>query len=226
MDIQILKIVGEVAGIGGLGLGVFLLLFKDLLKKIVAPKMSAKHWFRVVVLFMFLVWSVAVWGIGAWVYAATHQSREMETAEELRAGLVPEAQNRVRRFRQQFSLCRLRSTFLVDDKIKLIEQFDKQVAALDECVNPRYKQYGFRALVSELPATSDKMLSAFARLLAESAALRQYLSAYQMTPNDKGGAEFLYKSEQQLIKLVKLVNELRVPWPKEVEPFPEECVPE
>lgn len=69
MDAQILKVVGRVAGIGGLALGVFLLLFKDLLKKIVAPKMTPEHWFKVVIIFMVLVWSIAVLGIGPWVLA-------------------------------------------------------------------------------------------------------------------------------------------------------------
>jgi hypothetical protein len=71
MDAEVLKIVGQVAGFGGLALGVFFLLFKDLLKKVVAPQMTPEHWFKVVVIFMILVWSIAVLGIGAWVYGGT-----------------------------------------------------------------------------------------------------------------------------------------------------------
>jgi hypothetical protein len=66
MDDQLLKIVGEIAGIGGVALGVFLLLFKELLKKIVAPAVTREQWYKVVVLFMVLAWSIAFCGIGAW----------------------------------------------------------------------------------------------------------------------------------------------------------------
>lgn len=60
MDVQLLKTVGQIAGIGGLAVCVFLLLFKDLLKKILAPRMSPKQWFRVVIVFMLLVWSLVL----------------------------------------------------------------------------------------------------------------------------------------------------------------------
>jgi hypothetical protein len=71
MDAQLLKTVGQVAGIGGVALSVFLLLFRDLLKKIAAPGMTKEQWFRVVVIFMILVWSVALAGIGAWLGRGT-----------------------------------------------------------------------------------------------------------------------------------------------------------
>ena len=54
MEAQALKTVGQNAGVSGLAFGVFFLLFKDLLKKIVAPQMTPGHWFRVVVIFMVL----------------------------------------------------------------------------------------------------------------------------------------------------------------------------
>lgn len=70
MDAELLKTVGQVAGIGGVALGVFLLLFRDLLKKIAAPGMTKEQWFRVVVIVMILVWSVALAGVGAWLWAS------------------------------------------------------------------------------------------------------------------------------------------------------------
>ena len=70
MDAQLLKTAGQIAGIGGLALGVFFLLFKDLLKKIAAPGMTKEQWFRVVIIFMVLVWSVALAGVGAWLWVS------------------------------------------------------------------------------------------------------------------------------------------------------------
>ena len=75
-ETQLIKIFGEIAGIGGLALGVFLLLFKNLLKKIVAPNMTKEHWFRVVVIFMLCVWSIGLAGIGAWVWVTIATSKQ------------------------------------------------------------------------------------------------------------------------------------------------------
>ncbi len=74
MDPSVLKIVGQIAGIGGLALGVFLLLYKDLLRKLKVPGLKQSQWYRVIILFMVLVWSIALVGIVAWVYAATRFS--------------------------------------------------------------------------------------------------------------------------------------------------------
>ena len=62
-----LKIVGQVAGIGGLALGVLMLIFRDVIRKNIFPTLSKEHAYRVLRLIVFLVWSVALVGIGAWV---------------------------------------------------------------------------------------------------------------------------------------------------------------
>jgi|GEM_PF-2994529 len=59
---------GKIAGIAGIGLGVFFLLFKNLLKKIQAPGLDKGQWYKVIVIFMILVWTIALIGIGAWVF--------------------------------------------------------------------------------------------------------------------------------------------------------------
>jgi hypothetical protein len=71
MDPQILKTVGQVAGIGGVALGVFLLLFRDLIRKNIFPKLPAAEAYRLLRLITGAVWSVAIAGIVAWVYVST-----------------------------------------------------------------------------------------------------------------------------------------------------------
>src|SRR3954447_13679942 len=71
MDAQVLKTVGQVAGIGGLALGVFLLLFRDIIRKNIFPKLPAAEAYRLLRLITGVVWSVAVVGILAWVYVET-----------------------------------------------------------------------------------------------------------------------------------------------------------
>jgi hypothetical protein len=54
-----------VAGIGGLALGVFLLLFRDIIRKNIFPKLPAPEAYRLSRLITWAVWSIAVIGIGA-----------------------------------------------------------------------------------------------------------------------------------------------------------------
>jgi hypothetical protein len=72
MDAEILKTVGQIAGIGGLALGVFLLLFRDIIRKSIFPTLSKTHAYRLLALSAVLIWSVALAGIGAWVWVETN----------------------------------------------------------------------------------------------------------------------------------------------------------
>jgi hypothetical protein len=74
MGAEVLKTVGQIAGIGGLALGVFLLLFRDIIRKNIFPQLGKAHAYRLLRLIAVLVWSVAVLGIGAWVWAETGPS--------------------------------------------------------------------------------------------------------------------------------------------------------
>ena len=69
MDAEILKIVGQVAGIGGLGLGVFLLLYRNIIKKNIFPNMTKVQTYKLFKLIVILVFSIAVIGIFAWIYS-------------------------------------------------------------------------------------------------------------------------------------------------------------
>ena len=43
MEIQLLQAVGKIAGIGGLALGVFVLLFEEVIRKNIFPMLSDDH---------------------------------------------------------------------------------------------------------------------------------------------------------------------------------------
>jgi len=70
MDAQILKIVGQVAGIGGIAIGTFLLLFREVIRKNIFSKLLKTHSYQLMRLLLILVWSVALAGIIAYVYVA------------------------------------------------------------------------------------------------------------------------------------------------------------
>ena len=67
MDADIIKSVGQTAGIGGLALGVILLLYRDLIRKSIFPQLTKKDAYRLLRLIAILVFLIAALGIAAWV---------------------------------------------------------------------------------------------------------------------------------------------------------------
>ena len=70
MEIQLLQAVGKIAGIGGLALGVFVLLFDEVIRKNIFPMLSDDHASGLIRQFMYLTFGIAVFGIGAWTYVS------------------------------------------------------------------------------------------------------------------------------------------------------------
>ncbi|MGA9771414.1 MAG: hypothetical protein WBV94_20440 [Blastocatellia bacterium] len=83
MNAELLKIVGQVAGIGGIAIGMFLILFRDVIRKNIFPNLTKDQAYRLLRLIVVLVWSVAIIGIAAW-YATTaankHNGNDPKTA--------------------------------------------------------------------------------------------------------------------------------------------------
>lgn len=68
MDTELLNTVGQIAGIGGLALGTFLILFREIIRKSIFPTITKEHAYRLLRLIAFFVWTVALVGIGAWAW--------------------------------------------------------------------------------------------------------------------------------------------------------------
>ena len=75
MDAELLKVVGQIAGIGGLALGVFLLLFREVIRKKIFPMLPPIQAYRLLRMIIIAVWSVAIVGIAAWVYIGDGSAR-------------------------------------------------------------------------------------------------------------------------------------------------------
>lgn len=71
MNQEILKTVGQIAGLGGIALGVLLILFREVIRKNIFPNVTKSHAYKLLRLIIVLAWSVAIVGIVAWVYVAT-----------------------------------------------------------------------------------------------------------------------------------------------------------
>jgi hypothetical protein len=68
MDTQILRVVGQVAGIGGIALGVLLVIYKEVLRLKIFPMLSKAHAYKIIRLLVILVGLVALAGLAAWVW--------------------------------------------------------------------------------------------------------------------------------------------------------------
>ena len=68
MDAELLKIVAQAAGIGGIALGVLLLIFREVIRKNLFPNLSREQGYRLIRLVVSLTFAIAVLGIGAWVW--------------------------------------------------------------------------------------------------------------------------------------------------------------
>ncbi|MGA9575313.1 MAG: tetratricopeptide repeat protein [Lysobacterales bacterium] len=80
MNMEVLKSVGMVAGIGGVALGVMLLVLRDIIKKNIFPKFKVeKNAYRLLRLIVVSVWTVALLGIVVWGVTAVMNGREGDT---------------------------------------------------------------------------------------------------------------------------------------------------
>lgn len=63
---EIFTIVGKIAGIGGLSLGIFFLLFKEIIRKNIFPRLEKQHAYKIITLISILIWSIAIIGVTGW----------------------------------------------------------------------------------------------------------------------------------------------------------------
>ncbi len=69
MEHEILKTFGKIAGIGGLCLGIFLLVFREIIRNNFLSQLNRRESYKIIRLILILVWTIAVIGVAAWVYS-------------------------------------------------------------------------------------------------------------------------------------------------------------
>lgn len=68
IEAEILKTVGQLAGIGGLAIGAFIIVFREVIRKNIFPKLVKEQAYKLLRLIIILAWTVAIFGIGIWAY--------------------------------------------------------------------------------------------------------------------------------------------------------------
>ena len=69
VDIEIYKAFGQIAGIGGLALAVFLIIFRDIIKKNIFTKLNQRQSYTIFLLLIILTSLITLSGIASWLYA-------------------------------------------------------------------------------------------------------------------------------------------------------------
>jgi hypothetical protein len=98
MDAETLKVVAQVAGIGGIALAVLLMVFREVIQKNIFTSLSQEEGYRLLRLIIVSTWSVAIIGIGAWLYAKNQPGPTVDptgvVAKEFSlSGLITDADN-------------------------------------------------------------------------------------------------------------------------------------
>ena len=68
IDTEMFKVIGQVAGIGGLSLGIFLILFREVIRKNIFPTLTKSHAYSIIKLMVILIWSLALVGVLGWIF--------------------------------------------------------------------------------------------------------------------------------------------------------------
>jgi hypothetical protein len=81
IDSEILKTVGQVAGIGGIAIGALILVFREIIRKNIFPNLIRQQAYRLLVLMVVFVWTVAIAGLVAWTYVKVNESRRSSAGD-------------------------------------------------------------------------------------------------------------------------------------------------
>lgn len=76
MEASILKVIGQVAGIGGISIGVLLIIFRNIIRKNIFPKFKNEEAYKIIRLIIILTFVIAVLGIIAWFFTLTKTGSE------------------------------------------------------------------------------------------------------------------------------------------------------
>jgi hypothetical protein len=96
MDTELLKTLGQVLGIGGLALGIFFLLFREVIRKSIFPTLKKDDAYKLLRLITVLIWSVAVIGVAAWIWGDRKATAHSVTTTGPQSPVVTDTKGDVR----------------------------------------------------------------------------------------------------------------------------------
>ncbi|WP_299522324.1 hypothetical protein [Winogradskyella sp.] len=83
MEQELLKSLGQIAGLAGIVSGIALILFRQIIQKQFFSSLTKKHSYRIILTITIAVWTIALAGIGAWAYVEINGKKPIETTSEV-----------------------------------------------------------------------------------------------------------------------------------------------
>jgi len=83
MEPKLFETLGQIAGIGGIGLGVLLLVFRDVIRRTIFSQLTRDHSYRLLRLIVVLTFFVAIIGLGTWAALKLNAPSSISTKEEV-----------------------------------------------------------------------------------------------------------------------------------------------
>lgn len=87
-DAELIRVVGQIAGIGGLAIGALLLVFRDVIRKEIFPSLTREHAYQILRLLIVLTFLIALAGIAAWVWVQTRMPVSPKPSTEITSDSV------------------------------------------------------------------------------------------------------------------------------------------
>ena len=93
MDINLLKTLGQTAGIGGIALGIFLISFREIIRKNIFPNLTKKQAYRLLIVSILSLWSIGVIGILSWIYTKDRVNSNTKIVQDSKGDNSPNVSN-------------------------------------------------------------------------------------------------------------------------------------
>ncbi len=74
METELLKTVGQIAGVGGVALGILFLVFREVLREALFPRLTRDQAYRLMRFIILATWSVAIVGLLTWGWVETRSA--------------------------------------------------------------------------------------------------------------------------------------------------------
>ncbi|MEE1868018.1 OmpA family protein [Pseudomonas auratipiscis] len=80
MEQNTLKLIVQVAGVGGLGLSVLLIIYREIIRKNIFPTLGKSHAYKIIMTIIGCTFIVSLAGLSSWVWIQTHPRNEEREA--------------------------------------------------------------------------------------------------------------------------------------------------
>ena len=78
---ELMETLGQIAGLGGIAIGSFLMMGRDILRKKIFPSLTKAQSFKILNTLILLTWSLSVIGLAGWIYLESVKSNKSEHVE-------------------------------------------------------------------------------------------------------------------------------------------------